>query len=276
MGRPRRLPVVVCGALGVLGGAVAPALFVPRAWSIFVRGANPPLESAPGGPVAHILFDLALVVVFGLQHSGMARRSWRAAWARRFSAATERSIYSLFSGLALALLFAAWRPVGGIAWSVDQPAIAGVLFVTLAVGWGLAIASSFAIGGLELLGVPQVTAWLAGRAHEPPRFRAPGPYRLVRHPILLGFLLGMWSGPVMTVDRLVLVAGMSVYLLVGIALEERDLLVDLGEPYRLWREHTPMLLPRVVRRARAKADPGGPSRPGPSEPAQGKDPVRLP
>ena len=246
---PRRLPVIILGLVTVLGAVVAPLATVPRAWSLFVRGEA---AAADGESlVVRILIDLALVTVFGLQHSGMVRPAYRRAYGRRFPPATDRATYSLFSGLALALVFAAWRPIGGVAWDATDPRMAGLLGALLVGGWALAAGGSLAIGGLELLGLPQLRDYLAGRSFESPRFRTPRPYHFVRHPIMLGFLVGMWGGPRMTADRLVLVAGMSVYILVGIVLEERDLRAEFGESYARWRARTPMLLPRLGRLPRS-------------------------
>jgi len=250
---PRRWPVIAWGIATVLGSVGAPLAAVPRAIELFAVGSAGGADPA-AAPGVRLLIDLALVALFGLQHSGMVRPAWRRAYGRRFPLATDRATYSLLSGVILALVVFLWRPLGGVAWEVTSPWGVASLTAMLVGGWALAAGASLAIGGVELLGLPQLRDHLAGRPFEAPRFRTPGPYRLVRHPIMLGFLIGMWGGPRMTTDRLVLVAGMSVYILVGIWLEERDLRAEFGAPYERWRRRTPMLLPFRVSRGRPEVE----------------------
>jgi protein-S-isoprenylcysteine O-methyltransferase Ste14 len=259
----------------VIGGALLPAAVAILRRDVFLA----PAPLVRSDLAARILFDLALVAVFALQHSGQARPAWRAAWARRLPPATERAAYSLLSGVALALVLGVWRPIGGVVWAAEGPVARAALWLALVAGWGLAGVSTLAMGGVELLGWSQIRRALAGGEWRPPRFRAPGPYRFVRHPILLGFLVGMWGGPVMTGDRFVLVVAMSVYILVGIRLEERDLGSELGEEYLAWRARTPLLLPIPRRRAESGRPPfsgrrtahAETPRPGPA-PARGTNP----
>jgi protein-S-isoprenylcysteine O-methyltransferase Ste14 len=223
-------------------------LFVPR--SIDGRGA--------GAVVASVAVDLGLLLVFAVQHSGMARTPFKR-WITRFiPEATERSTYVLASSLALILLFAQWRPLDGTVWSVDGAA-ATALDVLCGFGWLLVLASTFFIDHFDLFGLRQVWLHLTSTRYQPIGFRTPGPYRLVRHPLYVGFLFAFWSTPHMTAPHLLFAAGTTLYILIAIRLEERDLVAALGEAYTEYRRRVPMLIP--LTRARAESEYG----PWPSE-----------
>jgi protein-S-isoprenylcysteine O-methyltransferase Ste14 len=201
-------------------------------------------------PAQAMIADLSLLAAFGLQHSVMARQSFKRHWTRLVPPALERSTYLLATGAALAVLFWQWRPIPApIVWSAGQPLVAGLLVASFWFGWALTLASTFLINHFELFGLQQVYARLKGRAAPAMRFRTPTLYRLVRHPLYLGLLLGFWSTPVMTAGHLVFAAGATLYVLVGILFEERDLVARFGHRYRRYRREVGMLLPRF-RRAR--------------------------
>jgi protein-S-isoprenylcysteine O-methyltransferase Ste14 len=219
-------------AVGFVGN-----LWVPRS-----------IDSAPTGDFAtSLLIDLALLTLFALQHSGMARQPFKRWLTRTIPVPAERSTYVLASNLALITLFVYWQPLGGSVWSV-QGAGAVLLQVLCAGGWLLVLASTFLIDHFDLFGLRQVWLFLRGQPYSQRGFRQPGPYRVVRHPLYLGFLLAFWSTPVMTVTHLLFALATTGYILVAIQLEERDLVAHLGETYRAYRRQVPMLVPFARRR----------------------------
>lgn len=194
-------------------------------------------------PVQAVFVNLTLITVFGLQHSVMARMGFKKHLKRILSPAVERSTYVLMATLALAFLIWKWRPMPSAIWEVKEPALAFALTVFALAGWLMVLVSTFLISHFELFGLRQVTANLTGRKPPEARFRTPLLYKAVRHPIYLGFLLAFWSAPVMTAGHLLFAAGMTVYILIGIAFEERDLIRQFGEEYRRYRKQVAMLIP---------------------------------
>jgi protein-S-isoprenylcysteine O-methyltransferase Ste14 len=192
--------------------------------------------------------DATLLVLFGLQHSVMARESFKRRWTRVVPPAVERSTYLVATCMVLGLLFWLWRPIAGpIVWRVDAPSVTALLWSLFASGWTLVLVSTFLIDHFELFGLRQVLARWAGRPMPTHEFRTPFLYRHVRHPLYLGILLGVWSAPVMTAGRLLFASGTTAYILVGIAFEERDLMARFGERYRRYRREVGMLVPRLTR-----------------------------
>ncbi len=237
------------GLLSFLYGLAAYAAGV-AALSYFIGfGANLLVpKSVDSGAAASwpgaLFVDLLLLALFGLQHSVMARRGFKRWWTRIVPPALERSTYLLATAVVLALLFRFWLPVDAPrAWQVEQRAGVVLLWGLFGLGWLLVLASTFMIDHFELFGLQQVWARLTGRPAPESKFRTPLMYRFVRHPLYLGLLLGLWAGPEMSAGRLLLAAGFSVYIGVGIALEERDLVAQFGERYRRYRAEVGMLLP---------------------------------
>jgi protein-S-isoprenylcysteine O-methyltransferase Ste14 len=198
---------------------------------------------------AAIAVDLALVALFGLQHSIMARQGFKAAWTRIVPQPVERSAYVLFASLALIVMFAFWQPIARPVWQVDAPAAAILLWVLFALGWVIVLVSTLLISHFELFGLQQVWHHHRGRQAAPPVFRQPFFYRLVRHPIYSGFLIAFWATPRMTLGHLVLAGGMTVYILIAIRFEERDLVRMFGGDYEDYRRRVGMVTPRVRRSA---------------------------
>jgi protein-S-isoprenylcysteine O-methyltransferase Ste14 len=206
-------------------------------------------SGTPGPLVQSVVVDLLLLGIFAVQHSVMARRSFKRWWTRIVPPAVERSTYVLAASLALALLCWQWRPIPDpVIWHVQSVAGAQLLWAVFWLGWAVLLLSTFLINHFELFGLRQVFARMARRELPEPEFRTPLFYRYVRHPIYLGFLLGLWAAPVMTAGHLLFSAGATGYILVGIWLEERDLVAQFGEQYRRYRKQVGMLLPS--RRAR--------------------------
>ena len=197
---------------------------------------------------AAVSLDLGLIALFGLQHSVMARPGFKAAWTRAVPAPLERSLYMLFASLALILLFHLWQPIPGLVWRVHNPAAAALLWGLFALGWLVALLSTFLISLFELFGLKQVWSHLRRRAAEPPVFRQPFFYSLVRHPLYTGFFIGFWATPHMTYVHALLAAAMSAYMLIAIRYEERDLVGLFGRDYEDYRARVGMLTPRLRRR----------------------------
>jgi protein-S-isoprenylcysteine O-methyltransferase Ste14 len=204
------------------------------------------IDTGPASPLpGAILVNLLLMSVFAVQHSGMARQGFKRVFARFASPAIERSSYVLLSSLALLLLYWQWRPVPAIVWHIENPAGAGAIIAAQVVGWLIVLYSTFLISHFELFGLTQVVANFAGRMVAPAKFKTPGLYRLVRHPIYLGFIIAFWSAPLMSQGHLLFAAATTAYIFVGIYLEERDLVSMFGDDYRRYRERVAMLLPKL-------------------------------
>src|ERR1700730_1371062 len=203
-------------------------------------------KSIDSGPEAPFLYALAinavLLALFALQHSVMARPWFKAAWTRIVPSSVERSTYVLFSSLALLLLFWKWEPMGGVIWKVTNPD--GQLALNALYGLGVLIilAATFLINHFDLCGLRQVWLNLRGVPYTDLAFSTPGLYRIVRHPLYVGWLLMFWAAPVMTVAHLVFAIGTTAYIYIAIQFEERDL-VEFHAEYAEYRRRVPMILP---------------------------------
>jgi protein-S-isoprenylcysteine O-methyltransferase Ste14 len=189
--------------------------------------------------------DLLLLAVFALQHSVMARPTFKQWWTQFVPAPIERSTYVLATDLALALMFWQWQPLGMEIWNVEQPMLRAALWTLYAVGWLTVLVTTFLINHFDLFGLRQVWLYFHGRPYTSLPFATPGPYRLVRHPLYVGWLLAFWATPTMGLAHLVFALGMTAYILVAIRLEERNLAEYHGEFYRAYRQRVPMLMPRM-------------------------------
>ncbi len=204
------------------------------------------IDRATNAPLAHAaLIDVGLLSLFAVQHSVMARPAFKKWWTRYVPAPVERSTYVLLASAALALLFWQWRSIETIGWDVEPEPARIALTAVGFVGWTIVLASTFMIDHFELFGVRQVLhAWWS-KPHGEPGFRTVLLYRLVRHPLMLGFLVAFWSTPTMTVGHLLFALVTTGYIILALQLEERDLVNALGEPYRRYRQRVPMLIPRL-------------------------------
>jgi protein-S-isoprenylcysteine O-methyltransferase Ste14 len=190
-----------------------------------------------------LLIDLGLLGIFAIQHSLMARPYFKQ-WLTRFiPASAERSTYVLLSSVALIALFAWWEPIGGTLWDVADPAWRVVLYSLFAFGWSLVLISTFLINHFDLFGLRQVWLQLRGRPYTALQFGTPGPYKLIRHPLYLGWFFAFWATPTMTVTHLVFALATTAYILIAIQLEEHDLIEALGDDYRQYRARVPMIIP---------------------------------
>ena len=190
-----------------------------------------------------LIVNLLLMSLFAVQHSVMARRQFKEWWTQYVPKSVERSTYVLFASLALLLLFWQWRPMPDVMWQVADPSTAMAITGLSFVGWLLVLTSTFLINHFELFGVHQVVNNLAGRSMSEPRFKTPVLYKVVRHPIYLGFIIAFWAAPVMTVGHALFAAVTTAYIFVGIWLEERDLTELFGDEYRRYKERVSMLVP---------------------------------
>lgn len=189
------------------------------------------------------LVDIGLLALFAVQHSGMARhefKRWLAGW---FPKSTERSTYVLVSSLVLALLFWQWRTLPGAVWNAESPWVYWLLYAVFACGWFVVLTSTFVIDHCDLFGLRQVWARARRREYRPPEFKDHFYYRLIRHPLMLGFFIAFWAIPYMSVGHLLFSVATTGYILVALQLEERDLVAFHGEDYQRYREEVPMLCP---------------------------------
>jgi protein-S-isoprenylcysteine O-methyltransferase Ste14 len=214
----------------------------------FVGGFGVPRSidsAAEGAPGIAVLVDVLLLAVFALQHSLMARPAFKRWWTQIVPEAAERSTYVLASSLALVFLFWQWRPTGGVVWQVENSLGRAVLYALFAAGWLTVLVTTFLINHFDLFGLRQVWFHLRGEPYRPLGFVTPGPYRHVRHPLYIGWLLAFWPTPTMTAAHLLFAVMTTAYILIAIRLEERDLSDVYGEQYAEYRRTVPMLVPRV-------------------------------
>lgn len=209
--------------------------------SFIPQGIDTPAGDTPFWTAVGI--DVALLGVFAVQHSAMARQGFKDWWTNIIPEAAERSTYVLVTNILFIVLFWQWRPIELQIWSVESAAGIYAIWGLYAVGWGLVLVSSFLIDHFELFGMRQVYAHFKGEEFQPPEFQTPGLYKIVRHPLLLGFLIAFWATPHMTAGHLLFAVLTTGYTLVGIFFEERDLVDQFGDQYREYRSQTGMLFP---------------------------------
>jgi methanethiol S-methyltransferase len=223
------------------------AFFVIILYAIgFVTGLMVPktIDSGPvGPPLQAIVVNLLLMSLFAVQHSVMARPQFKRWWTQFVPPSVERSTYVLFANLALALLLWQWQPIPTVIWQIDNPQIATAVLGLSLLGWVIVFSSTFLINHFELFGLHQVINNLTDKPMPAIRFRAPLLYKMVRHPIYLGFIIAFWITPVMTAGHLLFAAVTTAYIFVGIALEEHDLIAVFGDEYRRYRQRVAMIVP---------------------------------
>ena len=217
-------------AIGFVGD-----LFVPKS-----------IDSAPESPLGQALLINALLLgLFAVQHSVMARPAFKRWWTRFVPKPVERSTYVLFSSLALIALFVHWQPMGGVIWDVQDPIGQAVLYGLFAFGWGLVLVATFLINHFDLFGLRQVWLYLRGKEYRPLNFGTPALYKIVRHPLYVGWFFAFWATPTMTVAHLFFALLTTAYILIAIRFEERDLVAEHGARYSEYRKQVPMLVPRL-------------------------------
>lgn len=195
-----------------------------------------------------LITNVSLIALFGIQHSVMARQGFKRAWTKLIPKPIERSFYVLSASAVLIVLFAFWQPILGNVWHVENSVGAAALWALFVSGWLIVLLSTFLINHFELFGLQQVYLHARGRTAAEPQFRQPFFYKLVRHPLYSGFFLAFWATPQMSFGHLLLALGMSVYMLIAIRYEERDLVGHFGPDYEAYRQRVGMLAPRFMRR----------------------------
>ena len=201
------------------------------------------IDSGPHRPFTYALaVNAALLGLFAVQHSLMARQWFKRAWTRLVPPPVERSTYVLFSSVALLLLFWKWEPMGRVIWNVESGVGQLLLYAVYATGWLIVLVATFLINHFDLFGLRQVWLYLRGMPYTPLRFRTPALYRIVRHPLYVGWLLVFWSAPLMTLAHLVFAIATTAYILLAIQFEERDL-IQMHAEYAEYRRRVPMILP---------------------------------
>jgi methanethiol S-methyltransferase len=250
----KRLSIFV---YGVLSYAVFFATFLYAIGFVGNLWVPKSMDSAPAVPfTTALLIDLALLGVFAIQHSVMARPAFKRWWTRIVPESAERSTYTLLSSLALILLFAYWQPLGGVVWNVTAPLGKALLYGAFAFGWGLVLASTFLINHFDLFGLRQVWLQLLNKPYRPLQFGTPLFYRYVRHPLYVGWFFAFWATPTMTLTHLVFAIATTAYILIAIQLEERDL-IDAHPEYAEYRRNVPMLVPFTKRRRTVRVASAG-------------------
>ena len=239
-------------AYGSLSYLIFLATFLYAVCFIGNFGVARTLDGAASGPLgASFAIDAGLLALFAVQHSVMARKWFKDWWTRIVPVPIERSTYVLFSSLALILLFWQWRPLGGTVWSVEDPTGRLLLRGLFAFGWGLVLLCTFLINHFDLFGLRQVWLYLLDRPYESLQFATPGPYRLVRHPLYVGWFFAFWMTPVMTLAHLLFSIATTIYILLAIQFEERDLVREHGDAYERYRSSVPMVVPFLSKRGSA-------------------------
>ena len=237
-----RLLIFIYGLISYavgLGGLVWFALFV-GGWDFLPRHID---SDIPGPLSTALLINVGLLAIFVLQHSIMARLTFKSRWTKIIPPATERSTYLLISGIIMALFCLYWQPVNGVIWQVDNQIGQIVLIAIYIIGWSIPVLASFMINHFELFGLQQVYFNLIKKPEPSPHFTERWFYKIVRHPIQLGTLIGIWSTPTMSMTHLLLSAPLTIYVLLSLKYEEKDLVTTLGQNYEDYQKRVRMIIP---------------------------------
>jgi len=218
-------------------------------WIILAMGGLAPIGFSPlqaESSVVAMMINLGLITLFGLQHSIMARgwfKQWLETWLPK---SAERSTYVMLSGVFMSIAIYFWQPVTGIIWSVDNSIGQIVLWAAYAAGWSYLFIATFVTNHFELMGLRQVYLYFKGESYSPLPFTRKYMYRYSRHPMMLGVLVGIWALPVMTVSHFIMSSLLTLYIIIGVTLEERDLAQQFGETYKAYKKEIAALIPNWV------------------------------
>lgn len=241
-------------AYGVFSYVIFLAVFLYAVGFIGNFGVPTTLDGPATRPLGiSIAINAGLLTLFAVQHSVMARKWFKEWWTKIVPKPVERATYVLFSSVAMILLFTLWQPMGGVVWSVEDPVGRIVLRGFFAFGWALILYTTFLINHFELFGLRQVWRYLLGQTDGGAKFVTPGAYRIVRHPLYVGWLLAFWMTPVMTFAHLLFSIATTAYILLAIRFEERDLVREFGDEYEGYRRSVPMLVPSMRKRGAKEA-----------------------
>jgi protein-S-isoprenylcysteine O-methyltransferase Ste14 len=213
----------------------------------FVGNLVVPISIDSGGQEASfgiaLLINAVLLGLFAVQHMIMARPGFKRWWTGFIPKSVERSTFVLFSSLLLLLLFWQWRPIGGPIWAVEHPTGHFVLQALFWIGWVTVLISTFMINHFDLFGLRQVYVNLCGDGEVHPEFKSPGLYKIVRHPIMVGFIIAFWATPTMTLGHLIFAIATTAFIMISVRLEERDLVGIFGKDYEEYQQSTRMFIP---------------------------------
>lgn len=245
----KRLGVLLYGVASYGVGVTALVAFILVSFGVLELTGGPfgSLEVAPA-----LGLNLLLLIAFALQHSIMAREKFKERWTRVIAPAMERSTFVLATGLVLLPMLALWQPVGGTIWNVETPLLRYAMFGVAGLGWIYLLAASFAIQHFELFGLQQVWRYIRGVAPTTSPFRERWMYKFDRHPIMTGVLVGMWVTPTMTGTHLVLAAGFTIYVMIGVYFEERSLRRQWGQAYEDYAARVGTIVPLPASWARPR------------------------
>lgn len=246
------------GVTGYAAGMVGLVLFILFAGGWRVGSLSIDTEPSMGIGAA-LAVNVGLVAVFGLQHTVMARPWFKRLWTRIIPKPIERSIYCVATAAAIGLLCFGWQGLPGVVWSIENSTLAWMLYAVQLAGWATTVASSFMISHAELFGLQQVGTYARGATPIEPSFKVRGLYRIVRHPLQMGVLIGLWVTPHMSTSHMLFAALLSAYVLVGLHHEERDLVAVFGEDYLAYKRRVPMLVPFKTPSASASPAPANAS-----------------
>lgn len=241
-------PITLRGVATLVYGLIAYASFLAAIlYAIgFLSNTLVPksIDSGVAGPVfPALLINSALLLVFVVQHTVMARHAFKRVWTRIIPAAIERSTFVIAASASFGLVFWQWKPLPDVLWSVSNPIAAGTITAVSLLGWAIVFASSFMVSHFDLFGLRQTWIRFREREYHPVGFRLIGLYKIVRHPLMLGFLIAFWAAPTMTIGRLFFAVMVTGYILFGTWMEERDLVAEHGESYRQYRRNVRGLIP---------------------------------
>lgn len=234
-------------AFGVASYAVAMAALLYAVGFIGNFAVPTSLDGAPTVPIwTAIPINLALLTVFAVQHSTMARPAVKTWLAQYMPRTIERSLFVMLSGVLMLAMFALWQPMGGTVWTVTSLPAQAAIYTLYGLGWAIVVYSTFLINHFDLFGLRQVWLRYKNEAYTPVAFKNPWLYRIVRHPLYFGMIIAFWAAPTMTIAHLLFAVATTAYILIGIQLEERDLIAEHGETYAAYRKQVPMLVPRLL------------------------------